>query len=162
MIADAHWAVFAFRDMPAIMADDASRIAFFVDEDSYPFSVLEIFFYAVKRQLRKIRSDFLGHINQKNRLFDSLYVVIETFVIHNAGFQEMKQMSREDRFRYIVFYKLVYKVQSKIYQKNSWISFTSGLYSLIVLTFCLNSLDHGIHFTYWNKCFLNSTIVFSR
>ena len=62
MIADADIAVLAFGDVSAVVADDSSGVAFLVDEDSDFFSLFEIFFYTIERQLGKMRSELLGHI----------------------------------------------------------------------------------------------------
>jgi len=63
MITDANIAVLTLGNMSAVVADNSSGVAFLVDEDSDFFSLFEIFFYAVERQLRKVRSKFLRHIH---------------------------------------------------------------------------------------------------
>gem|GEM_PF-1807755 len=82
VIADADRTVFAFRDVSTFVTDDSSCISFLIHEDSYSLSLLEIFFYAIARQLGKMRSKLLGHIYQEDRLLGALCFVIKTFVVH--------------------------------------------------------------------------------
>ena len=90
VIADTYVAIFTLGNMPAVVANDTSGVAFFVDEDSDSFALFEIFFYSFARQLRKIRSNLLAHIDQIDALFDSLYVVIKTFIIHYRRLRMIK------------------------------------------------------------------------
>lgn len=49
MITDADIAILTFRNMSALVADDSSRVAFLVDEDSDFFPLFEAFFYTIER-----------------------------------------------------------------------------------------------------------------
>lgn len=91
MITDAYRAVFALRDISAVMTDDASGIAFFIDENSDFLSLREIFLKALTRQLGKIRSDLLRHIHQKDMFFDVVYGVVKAFVIHDNVYVRIKK-----------------------------------------------------------------------
>ena len=91
MIADAYGTIFTLRDISTGMANDPSCIAFFVDEDSNFFALSEIFLDTITRQLGKVRSNLLAHIDQKDTLFEGRgsrrkgrgYVVVKTFIIHS-------------------------------------------------------------------------------
>ncbi|HBB03345.1 TPA: hypothetical protein DCZ39_00305 [Patescibacteria group bacterium] len=107
MITDAYRAVFALRDISAVMTDDASGIAFLIDEDSDFLALREIFLEALARQLGKIRSDLLCHINEKNSFnnyslfiihYSLFYGVVKAFVIHYGRFQMINQKISDDEF----------------------------------------------------------------
>lgn len=84
MIADADGAILALRDIPAVVADDASGVSFLIHQNSDSFALSEIFLYSLQGQLGKIRSELLGHIHQEDGLLGSLYIVVETFVVHTT------------------------------------------------------------------------------
>ena len=83
MIADAYGAVLAFRDISAFVTDYSTSVSFFIHQNSNLLTLGEIFFDAVACQLRKIRSDLLCHIHQKNGFLGSFDFVVKTFVIHS-------------------------------------------------------------------------------
>ena len=90
MITNAHGTIFTLGDISALVTNNPTCIALFVHENSYFLALGEIFFYPLKCHLRKIRSNLLAHIYQKNGFFDGLYGVVKAFIIHNTLFQKNK------------------------------------------------------------------------
>lgn len=89
MITDTYRTVFTLGNMSAVVANNPSWISFFVDEDSDFLPLCKILFNALMRQLRKIRSNLLAHIDQKNRFFLSLNIMLKAFVVHSIVCSEI-------------------------------------------------------------------------